>query len=173
MNNGEQIRGQQLFFRQSSRTSFNGPCIICDGIQTPENFGAILRIADATGSCRIILLDSELDLNSRKLSKLARSCEKHLQIEHQSLDEFIKTGNTFSRLLALEITTHSQNLFTTDVSQCDAIVIGHESSGIRHALLSLCAGAIHLPMFGINGSMNLSHALAVFLYEWRRQQHAL
>jgi len=37
------------------------PDIICDGIQTPQNFGSILRVADALGCNNIILLDSELD----------------------------------------------------------------------------------------------------------------
>ncbi len=170
MSNNKQVRGQDLYLRQSSQTSFNGPCIICDGIQTPENFGAILRIADAAGCPRIILLDSALNLENRKLSRLARSCEKHLKIEHKTLDEFISIRNTFNNLFALEITSKSVNLFSTDVHQCDGVIIGHEASGIREAILSLCDGTIHLPMYGINGSMNLSHALVVFLYEWRRQQ---
>lgn len=170
MSSGEQIRGRDLFLRQQSNSNNNGPTIICDGIQTPENFGSILRVADATGCQSIRLLDSELDLANKKLSKIARSTEQHLNIQHLTLEHFIEQRHRFKQLCALEITTQSTSLFDTNISRCDGIVIGHESSGIRASLLSYCEGAIHLPMYGINGSMNVSHALSVFLYEWRRQQ---
>ena len=167
---GDQIRGQDLFLRQQPNKNGNGPVIICDGIQTPENFGSILRVADAAGSQNIWLLDSDLDLKSKKLSKLARSADQHLKIDHLSLSCFVEKRTHFKNLCALEITTHSINIFETDISSCDGIIIGHESLGIRPKLLSYCDRAIHLPMYGTNGSMNVSHALSVFLYEWRRQQ---
>ena len=170
MPTGEQIRGQDLFLRQQLSKNRNGPVIICDGIQTPENFGSILRVADATGSQNIWLLDSELDLKNKKLSKLARSADQHLDIEHLTLDNFIEKRARLKQLYALEITTQSNNLFETDITRCDGVVIGHESLGIRTELLNYCDNAIHLPMYGTNGSMNVSHALSVFLYEWRRQQ---
>lgn len=170
MSSGTQIRGQDLFLRQQSNNNKNGPSIICDGIQTPENFGSILRVADATGCQNILLLDSELDLTNKKLSKLARSTDQHLNIQHLTLQQFIEQRPQFKQLCALEITTQSTSLFDSNISLCDGIVIGHESLGIRPSLLSYCDSAIHLPMYGINGSMNVSHALSVFLYEWRRQQ---
>jgi len=170
MSTGEQIRGQDLFLRQQSKHNRNGPVIVCDGIQTPENFGSILRVADATGCQNIWLLDSDLDLKNKKLSKLARSTNQHLDIKHLTLDSFIEKKKQFVTLCALEITTQSSNLFETNISSCDAIIVGHESLGIRAELLNSCDKAIHLPMYGTNGSMNVSHALSVFLYEWRRQQ---
>lgn len=169
MNAGHQIKGQSLYQRQQSNKNTLGPVIICDGIQTPENLGAILRVADAAGSQRIILLDSNIDLKHKKLSKLARSTDKHLQIEHCSLEQFTNIRPGFGKVFALEITSLSENIFGTDISGCDAIIIGHESHGIRDEVLNLCDAAVHLPMFGTNGSMNISHALAIFLYERYRQ----
>lgn len=170
MSNGRQIRGHDLFLRQQSIKKNNGPTIICDGIQTPENFGSILRVADATGSQNIWLLDSELDLTSKRLSRLARNSGQHLNIKQLTLQQFLQQRSLFNYLYALEITTCSTNLFEANLKKCDGIIIGHEATGIRDELLDCCDSAIHLPMFGINGSMNVSHALAVFLYEWRRQQ---
>lgn len=170
MSSGEQIRGQDLFLHQQSNKNKNGPTIICDGIQTPENFGSILRVADAAGSQNILLLDSELDLKNKKLSKLARSTDQHLDIKHLTLERFIELRPHFKQLCALEITTQSTCLFDMNISRCDGVVVGHESLGIRASLLNYCDNAIHLPMYGTNGSMNVSHALSVFLYEWRRQQ---
>jgi len=174
MNAGKQITGQALFTQQqkNTRTStdINGPVIICDGLQTPDNFGAILRIADAAGSKKIILLDSDLDLKSRKLSKIARSTEQRLQITQCDLSHIEKHRKALKTLYALEITDQSENIFEARISHCDTIMLGHEATGIREQALALCDRAIHIPMFGTNGSMNISHALAVYLYEWRRQQ---
>jgi TrmH family RNA methyltransferase len=170
MSSGKQIRGHDLFLRQQSGKNTNGPTIICDGIQTPENFGSILRVADAAGSQHIWLLDSELDLTSKKLCRLARNSGQHLHINPLTLQQFLNQYRVFKHLCALEITTCSTSLFEAEINLCDGIIIGHEASGIREQLLHVCDNAIHLPMFGTNGSMNVSHALAVFLYEWRRQQ---
>lgn len=169
MNSGKQIKGQALYKRQQENKNLNGPVIICDGLQSPENLGSILRVADAAGSQKIILLDSGLELSNKKLSKLARSTEKHLQIEHLTLQQFEDSRSQFKNLYALEITDKSCNAFETDISPCDAIVLGHEAGGIREELLLFCEMAVHLPMYGVNGSMNISHALAVYLFEWRRQ----
>lgn len=178
MSCGKQLRGNDLFSRQQKQAEKvaqhkTAPDIICDGIQTPQNFGSILRVADALGCKNIILLDSELDLKHKKLSRLARSCEQHLHISQFSLQEFLILHKRYHSLCALEITSDSSDLFSSNITDCDGIIIGHEAQGVRQALLDICTHAIHLPMYGINGSMNVSHALAVFLYEWRRQQSAL
>lgn len=174
MSCGKQLRGNQLFLRQQAQAEKfaqqkTAPDIICDGIQTPQNFGSILRVADALGCNNIILLDSELDLKHKKLSRLARSCEQHLNIRQYSLQEFLIQHQDYHSLYALEITSESSELFSSNIIDCDGIIIGHEAQGVRQALLDICTRAIHLPMHGINGSMNVSHALAVFLYEWHRQ----
>lgn len=169
MSSGKQIKGRALYERQQKNKKFNGPAIICDGLQSPENLGSILRVADAAGSAEIVLLDSGLDLKNKKLSKLARSTEKHLEISHMTLPQFLGSRERFKMLCAVEITQHSGNVFSTDITSCDALVVGHEADGIGEQLLSACDMAIHLPMYGVNGSMNISHALAVCLFEWRRQ----
>jgi len=170
MTNDRQIKGGDLYTRQLKQQVLNAPVIICDGLQTPNNFGSILRVADAIGSQGIILLDSQIDLKNKKISKIARSTDSRVSVEQFSIQEFNNIRSRFKNLYALEITSQSSNAFESEISHCDAVILGHESWGIREEVLSLCDGTFHLPMYGINGSMNISHALAVFLYEWRRQE---
>ena len=170
MTTDKQINSPELYQRQKNYSQSNGPTIICDGLQNPDNLGSILRVADATGSRGIILLDSHLDIKNKKISKLARSTDRHVPVEQLTLQQFIEIRNQFNNLYALEITAQSKSLFETEIINCDAVMLGHESKGIRDETLALCDGAIHLPMYGINGSMNISHALAGFIYEWRRQE---
>ena len=168
-----QLNGNELYQRQLKHKKLNAPVIICDGLQTPDNLGSILRVADSIGSKGIILLDSQIDLKHKKITKLARSADKHIQLEQMSFEEFSNNHNHFKNLYALEITSQSSNAFGSNILPCDAVLLGHESRGIREEALALCNGAFHLPMYGFNGSMNISHALAVFLYEWRRQEAQL
>ena len=163
MSTGTQLNGAQLYERQLKNKNLNGPTIICDDIKTPENFGSILRVADAIGSHEIILLDCDIDLKNKKLSSLSRKTDKHLKINKLTFKELAHIKQSFKAIYALEITTHSENLFSCSILNCDAVVIGHESKGIREDVLKLCDKAIHLPMFGTNSSMNISHALAIFL----------
>jgi len=168
MTTDTQIKGNELFQRQKKLTMRNAPVIICDGLQTPENLGSILRVADAVGSKGIILLDSAIDLKNKKITRLSRNASQHVPVEKLTLQQFIDSRNQFKKMFALEITQQSTSLFEAECFDCDALVLGHESTGIRDETLALCDAAIHLPMFGTNGSMNISHALAVFLYDWRR-----
>ena len=171
MTHNIQLDGNELYKRQIDKHEFNAPHIICDGLKTPDNLGSILRVADAIGSKGIILLDSQMDLKNNKITKLARSADKFIKFEKMSLAEFNEYRARFKNLFALEITSSSSNAFHSDISPCDAILIGHESTGIREEVLALCDNTFHLPMYGLNGSMNISHALIVFLYEWRRQNN--
>lgn len=164
-----QLDGDELYKRQANNRKTDAPIIICDGLKTPDNLGSILRAADAAGSNEIILLDSQIDLNNHKITKLSRSTDKTIHLKKMTLAEFLCLRHNFNNLFALEITRSSENIFDSDISPCDAIIIGHESTGIREEVLALCDNTFHLPMFGINGSMNVSHALIVFLYEWRHQ----
>ena len=170
MTTDKQLSGDELHQHQLTNKSFNAPYIICDGLQTPENLGSILRVADAIGSRGIILLDNDIDLKHNKITKLSRSTNKNISIEQHSISNLDELQKRFEFIFALEITKKSRNLFESNISACDAIVIGHESTGIREKVLAICNNTYHLPMYGQNGSMNISHALVVFLYEWRRQE---
>jgi len=170
MSNDKQLTGHELHQRQLAHKNFNAPHIICDGLQTPENLGSILRVADAVGSQGIILLDSDVDITHIKINKLSRSTHKIIPIEQASISDADMLKKRFENIYALEITQHSENLLESNIQACNAILLGHESRGIREAALTLCNGVFHLPMYGQNGSMNISHAVAVFLYEWRRQE---
>ena len=72
-------------------------------------------------------------------------------------------------MIAIEITSKSTSILNTQLAEQCVLVIGNEKHGIAEDVLNMCSNAVHIPMFGGNGSMNVSHALAIVLYEWRRQ----
>lgn len=73
-------------------------------------------------------------------------------------------------MIAVELTSRSIDLFKTTLPEECTLVVGNEEHGIPAAVLELCQQAVHIPMFGVNGSINVTHALAIARFEWRRQR---
>jgi tRNA G18 (ribose-2'-O)-methylase SpoU len=172
---GEQLRGRELFdVQQKSVQEMNfpvGPTIVAANLRVPENVGSVLRLADAVGSSNVFFIYETIEQFPclRKIERTARSTDQHLAWQCILLEDFLKEPFMFGPLLALERTTHSQSLFKVQLPQKCSFLIGNESHGISSELLAYCAQAIHIPMLGVNGSMNVTHALAMSLFEWSRQ----
>ena len=168
---GKQRESKALYIRQTSVKDYTDKIrIIAIDIKTPENLASIFRLADAAGCKHVILVGDNASIETKKFSRISRSAEKFLSIEKITRKAFIKDNEKYQPLIALEITTSSENLFETALPEQCSFVIGNERNGIDEEILTLCENAIHLPMFGSMGSMNVSHALAIALYEWRRQK---
>ena len=169
---GEQLEGQELYERQKAlraRQPFSpGPTIVAAGLQVSENIGAVLRLADAVGTPQVIFVNEDApDLT--RIRRTARNTETLVRWERYTPAEFLEQAPTFQPLVALELTTTSVSIFEVELPARCAFVIGSEKHGIPVPLLHQCQQAVHIPMFGVNGSMNVTHALAVAPFEWRRQ----
>jgi tRNA G18 (ribose-2'-O)-methylase SpoU len=169
---GEQLEGQELYERQKALRAGQafppGPTIVAAGLQVPENIGAVLRLADAVGTQQVIFVnETEPDLT--RIRRTSRSTETLVRWGRYTPAEFLERASSFQPLIALELTTTSVSIFEVELPAVCAFVIGSEKHGIPPPLLHQCQQAVHIPMFGVNGSMNVTHALAVALFEWRRQ----
>jgi len=172
-NAGKQLGTRALFQQQQlslNRQIKPGPVIIADGLRTPENIGGLIRLADAMGSRKVLLVgDERIDLSSKKISRVSRGTEKHIKIECIPKIEFLSNCGSLQPLIAIELTTRAENLLSTDLPEQCSLVIGSERHGISAEILDKCQKAVFIRMYGINGSMNVTHALAIALYEWRKQ----
>lgn len=172
---GEQLGGQTLYERQktvrTSQSYLPGPTVVSVGLQAPENIGSVFRLADAAGCKKVLFIgnDNGSPYSRSRIHRLARNCEALVEWETWTERMFFEASDSLQPLLALELTTHSRSIFSETLALQCALMIGSERHGIPSLLLSKCERAIHIPMYGVNGSMNVTHALAVALFEWRRQ----
>jgi tRNA G18 (ribose-2'-O)-methylase SpoU len=170
---GRQTDSQLLFERQSnSHSDIVAPAIIADGIHTPENMGAVLRLAEAAGSLNVLFIKPEkFDACSpQKIRKAARGAEKTVVWDSCDRDKFFAMPQQSETRIAVELTDTSASIFATALPAHCVFIIGNERQGISPAMLASCQQSVHIPMYGSNGSMNVTHALAIALYEWHRQQ---
>ena len=176
-NIGYQLESKTLYEQQKNIRSnpnyFLARAIIAENLQTPENLGSILRLADAAGSKEVCFLTENKLQKLSKLKKTARNCEFLVHWHTTTTTNFLNNNiASYPNLIAIELTTKSKNLFQVSLPRDSTFVVGNERFGISSDLLKKCNDAIHVPMYGVNGSMNVTHALAIVLFEWRRQ-HAV
>ncbi|PHS60284.1 MAG: RNA methyltransferase [Flavobacterium sp.] len=142
--------------------------LLCDGVKSPSNLGALFRICDALGVSEIVFFNSDLTIKSSRLQKTARSTQKKVLYRISTniiseIDNFKKEG---FQILALEITDKSISVENILVSKNKKtiLIIGNEQNGISENVLNLADKAISIPMFGENSSMNVVQATSIALY---------
>ncbi|MDX1463908.1 MAG: TrmH family RNA methyltransferase [Marinirhabdus sp.] len=142
--------------------------LLCDGIQSPANIGAIFRLCDAFG-VKEIVFSQQPDLTSNRLKRTARNTEN--RTVYRVTDDMIGTLDMVSQkgyhTMALEISEHSIQLPKANALNHKkiALLIGNERSGVSAQLLNTVHEVVHIEMFGANSSMNVAQATAIALYE--------
>lgn len=147
--------------------------LICDAVNSPANVGSIFRLADAFGVQKIIFGTNNIDLNSSRLKRTARSTQNWVKMEDAvNLENFIpKLKEEGYEIMALEITENSTSIDAFNFSKLKnvALIVGEENVGVSKNILQLCNQQIHINMFGNNSSMNVAQATAIALYEITKQ----
>ncbi len=148
-------------------------CFLAHDMDVPMNVGSLFRLADALGVERIYLTGSSITPPNAKIRKTSRSTEKHVDFEY-SCDPIEKTNQLVDsgyKLVALEITNSSIDLDHLEVEPDDKIclIIGSENKGVPQALLDRAHISVHIPMMGVNSSMNVATATAIAAYDLIRK----
>ncbi len=144
-----------------------------DGVEDPQNLGALLRVADGAGVDGIILTERRSAPLSPVAVKASAGATEHLRIARvvnlvRSLEE-LKRHNLW--IIGLDERSH------TDYDQFDltgdcVLVLGREGAGLHDLVRRTCDHLLRIPMAGGVSSLNVSAAGAVVLYEAFRQRRA-
>lgn len=166
---GRQLSSDALHMRQEQlQNQVIGPAILCVGVADSKNVGRILRIADALNCREVIFVDTP-HADTQRIRKVSRGMSDKRSHRFVTSDVFQSEIVEYQPLIAVEITSASEDVYKCTLPQNVTFVIGNERHGIPEAMLKQCAFAVHIPMFGINSSMNVATSLAIVLYEWYRR----
>lgn len=161
------IHSKKLFSRETPPVYYP-PIIIADSLKTPENLGNIIRLADNAGAQKVYFLDIDSNIRLSKIKKTASSSYQSVSWEFCLLDELKSKIHEDYKWIAVETTSDSVDIFKYDLPEKVALFVGNEKDGIRHDILNACHQIVHIPIVGNNTSLNVSHALAIALFEWQR-----
>ena len=158
------------FFDDQKYPELSGkPLIAAWQIINPENIGNMLRLADNVGAEDVFILGSGFQLRMSSIRKTAGLSFNKVRLTFISPEDFFDMLNPDAKLVAIETSEDSTNIFTTELPEKIVFLLGNERNGLPDEILQKCALKVHIPMTGKCKSMNVSHALSVALFEWQRQ----
>lgn len=145
------------------------PLVIADHLMTPDNLGAMIRIADNIGASEMCFLGEESRHKLGKVRRSAASSRDNIRwyfTEETDLRKIVPQGKS---IVAIETSDNATCIYDTQLPEDVAFIVGSESQGIREELLKQCDMVVYIPVPGPTRSLNVSHAAAVALFEWQRQ----
>jgi len=142
-----------------------------DGVEDPQNLGALLRVADGAGVDGVILTERRSAPLSPVAAKASAGAAEHLRIARvvnlvRALED-LKSHNLW--IIGLD------ERATLDYDQFDltgncVLVLGREGAGLHDLVRRTCDHLLRIPMAGGVSSLNVAAAGAVVLYEAARQR---
>ncbi len=141
--------------------------LLCDRMTDIRNVGAMFRIADAARLEKIYFYQSDVNFNHKKVAKVARSTNQYVDFEIVNTFAEVEHLQTIYEMIALDKTAKSidYTIFQQhDTAKKLLLIIGSEQFGVSEMLLGMTTAAIHLPMLGVNTSMNVSVATGIAVF---------
>lgn len=161
-------------FLQSMKSSSSSIVLILDQIQDPQNLGALLRTAEASGVDGVGVSLHRTAPFSPVVFKTSAGAIHHLNIcRAPSLTLLIDGLKEKGYWLAGTDAKRGDDLYSVSVNFPLVLIVGSEGWGVRPLLLKKCDFILKIPMFGKVNSLNVSVACGVVLYELRRRQKSL
>ena len=150
-----------------------GPALIVvlDGIEDPHNVGAILRTADAAGVDGVVVQSRRSAALGGAAAKASAGAVAHVRIAEvvnvaRAIEELKELG-VWTVGLAAEAATRYDAI---DFTVATGLVLGAEGSGLRRLVRERCDHLAAIPMQGHVGSLNVSVAAGIALFEAVRQR---
>jgi 23S rRNA (guanosine2251-2'-O)-methyltransferase len=146
---------------------------VLDGIEDPQNVGAILRSVDASGASGVIRQarhSAPLDGAAVKASAGA--------VNHVRIATVVNISRALEELKELAVWTvgfdagGSERYDEVDFTQPTALVFGAEGTGLRRLVRETCDRVVSVPMAGAVESLNVSVTAGVALFEAARQRRS-
>ena len=144
-----------------------------DRVQDPRNLGAICRSAEVAGVAGVVIPDRHSAGVTAAVCKASAGAVEHLAIAHvgnlADWLELAKKGGAWAYGAAAEAET---NYTEPDYSGRVVLVLGGEEKGLRPRVASVCDALVSIPRRGEVGSLNVSAAASVLVFEALRSRPA-
>ncbi len=147
--------------------------VVLDGIEDPQNVGAILRSADGAGVDGVVRQARRAAPIDGATAKASAGAVAHVKIA-----TVVNIARTIEELKDMNIWTIGLDDSATETyDQVDytlptAFVFGSEGTGLRRLVRETCDRVVAIPMRGAVSSLNVSVSAGIALFEASRQRRA-
>jgi 23S rRNA (guanosine2251-2'-O)-methyltransferase len=148
------------------------PLLVClDQVTDPHNLGAVARSAEGAGSTGIVLPAHGSARVTPAVCRASAGAVEHLPVAVvPNMARFLGDAKGPHLWAYAADSEGTIPLWGADLTGGVALVLGAEGKGVRPLVRRTCDGTIAIPLAGKIGSLNVSVAAAVLLYEARRQR---
>lgn len=145
--------------------------VVLDGITDVRNFGAIARTCECAGVDAIVIPEHGSVSVGGDAVKTSAGALHHIPV---CRERSVRGAVRFLRENGYKVVAASEkadiNYTQADYTGPVAIVMGAEDVGIDPEVIKQCDTFVSIPMFGKIGSLNVSVAAGVMMYEVVRQR---
>lgn len=145
--------------------------VLLDGVTDVRNFGAIARTCECAGVDAIVIPEKgSVTVNADAIKTSAGALHILPVCKEKSINQAIR----FLRQSGVKVVAATEkatlNYTASPYDGPVAIVMGAEDSGVSSENLRICDEMVKIPQFGTIGSLNVSVAASVMIYEVVRQR---
>jgi len=147
--------------------------VILDGVEDPQNLGAIIRTVEASGADGVFIPERGAARLTAAVARASAGAVERVPVaKAKNLAAFIRELKA-KGFWTVGLEGGVKGSYTTfDMNGPIAVVLGSEGWGIRDVVKAECDRLVSLPMLGSVGSLNVSVAAGIVLYEALRQRAA-
>ena len=150
------------------------PVLVClDGVTDPHNLGAVCRSAEGAAATGIVLPAHRSARVTPAVCRASAGAVEHLPVAVvPNLARFIADVKGPELWAYAAVAEAQTSLWETDLEGGLLLVLGAEGTGIRPLVRRQCDVEIGIPLAGKVGSLNVSVAAALVLFEVVRRRAA-
>lgn len=141
------------------------PVIVAlDGIQDPQNLGAIARSAECAGATGLVIGRHRSAEVTAAACKASAGAVEHLRVARvRNIADFLLDARA-ADCWSYGATMDGRPYTDVDYSGGAVLVLGAEGTGLRRRVRDCCDELVSIPLRGRIESLNVSAAAAVLLY---------
>lgn len=173
----ETSQGILLIYSKNAKRldEIKGDVVVLDDVQDPGNIGTIIRTMIATKFINLLLTKSSVDVYSPKVVRATMGGIFKVNViysDRENILKFLKEKeyNIIGTALQEDSIDYSEVVLNKNNN---AYVFGHEGNGISQEILNQLDQKAIIPIYGDIESLNVSVAVAVFLYKMREKYFEL
>ncbi len=145
--------------------------LILDGISDVRNFGAIARSAECAGAHGIIVpAKGSATVNADSVKTSAGALLRIPVAKVSNIREAIYFLKESGYQIIATTERAEKTIYQSSLTEATAIILGSEEKGVSGSSLALSDTLVKIPMVGSIGSLNVSAAASVILFEVLRQR---
>jgi 23S rRNA (guanosine2251-2'-O)-methyltransferase len=143
--------------------------VALDQVQDPQNLGAVCRSAECAGATGVVMPERRAAEVTPAVCRASAGAVEHLDLARvRNLADYLLQAKQAGAWVYGAEAGAARPYTDVDWKGPVVIVLGSEGAGIRPRVRAACDELVALPVRGRIGSLNVSAAAAVLLYEAAR-----